>query len=103
MATGSAYQVERVGVFTPKAQVVDRLGPGEVGFITAAIKTVADTDVGDTITDDRNPAATALAGFKPSVPVVFWITSCSSSPGATRSGTSGTTVRTQRSLTRTAT
>ena len=71
MATGSAYQVERVGVFTPKPQVVDRLGPGEVGFITAAIKTVADTDVGDTITDDRNPAATALAGFKPSVPVVF--------------------------------
>ncbi len=71
MATGSAYQVERVGVFTPKPQVVDRLGPGEVGFITAAIKTVADTDVGDTITDDRNPATTALAGFKPSVPVVF--------------------------------
>ncbi len=71
MAAGSAYQVERVGVFTPKPQVVDRLGPGEVGFITAAIKTVADTDVGDTITDDRNPATTALAGFKPSVPVVF--------------------------------
>jgi len=51
--------------------LVDQLGPGEVGFITAAIKTVADTQVGDTITDERTPAVVALPGFKPSVPVVF--------------------------------
>jgi GTP-binding protein LepA len=71
MATGMAHQAERVGVLTPKGVQVDRLGPGEVGFITAAIKTVADTKVGDTITDDRKPTAEALPGFKPSVPVVF--------------------------------
>ncbi|MEK7820518.1 MAG: translation elongation factor 4, partial [Pseudomonadota bacterium] len=71
MASGAAYQVEQVGVFTPKAVKVDELGPGEVGYITAAIKTVADTQVGDTITDDRNPCPEPLPGFKPSVPVVF--------------------------------
>ncbi len=71
MATGMAHQAERVGVLTPKGVQVDVLGPGEVGFITAAIKTVADTKVGDTITDDRKPTSEALAGFKPSVPVVF--------------------------------
>jgi GTP-binding protein LepA len=71
MATGTTHQVERVGVFTPKALQVDALGPGEVGFITAAIKTVADTRVGDTITDHRAPCAAPLAGFKPSLPVVF--------------------------------
>ncbi|MGZ9033714.1 MAG: translation elongation factor 4, partial [Rhodospirillales bacterium] len=60
-----------VGIFTPKPQQVDALGPGEVGFITAGIKAVADTDVGDTITEDRRPAAEALPGFKPSMPVVF--------------------------------
>ncbi|MDP6952206.1 MAG: translation elongation factor 4 [Alphaproteobacteria bacterium] len=71
MATGMAHQAERVGVLTPKGVQVDALGSGEVGFITAAIKTVADTQVGDTITDDRQPTAEALPGFKPSVPVVF--------------------------------
>ena len=71
MATGSAHFIERVGVFTPKPLLVEALGPGEVGFITAAIKTVADTRVGDTITDDRKPATAPLPGFKPSVPVVF--------------------------------
>ncbi|MBT5514445.1 MAG: elongation factor 4 [Rhodospirillaceae bacterium] len=71
MATGAAHQVERVGVFRPKTEMVDQLGPGEVGFITAAIKTVADTSVGDTITDDKKPATEPLAGFLPSVPVVF--------------------------------
>ena len=71
MAAGTTHQVEQVGVFTPKAARVERLGPGEMGYITAAIKTVADTNVGDTITDDRRPAATPLAGFKPSQPVVF--------------------------------
>ena len=55
MATGAVYQVEQVGVFTPKQVAVDELGPGEVGFITAAIKQVADTQVGDTITDERKP------------------------------------------------
>jgi len=71
MATGAVHQVERVGHFTPKTEMTDVLGPGEVGFITAAIKTVADTSVGDTITDDRKPTAEPLAGFVPSVPVVF--------------------------------
>ena len=71
MASGAAYQVERVGVFTPKQVLVDRLGPGEVGFITAAIKEVAETHVGDTITDDRKPAEAPLPGFKPAQQVVF--------------------------------
>jgi GTP-binding protein LepA len=71
MATGADYQVEQVGVFTPKPVKMDELGPGEVGFLTAAIKTVADTHVGDTITDARNPCAAPLPGFQPSVPVVF--------------------------------
>ena len=71
MATGATHQVEQVGYFTPKPQQTDALGPGEIGFITAAIKTVADTDVGDTITEDRRAAAVPLPGFKPSVPVVW--------------------------------
>ncbi len=71
LSTGAAHPVDRVGVFTPKALMVDELGPGEIGFITAAIKSVADCKVGDTLTDDRNPSTEALAGFKPSVPVVF--------------------------------
>jgi GTP-binding protein LepA len=71
MATGSVHHVERVGIFTPKPEDVAELGPGEVGFITASIKAVADCRIGDTITDDRRPADAALPGFKPSVPVVF--------------------------------
>jgi GTP-binding protein LepA len=71
MAADAFYQVERVGVFTPKQVPVDSLGPGEVGFITAAIKQVADTQVGDTITDERRGAETALPGFKPAQQVVF--------------------------------
>jgi len=71
MSNGAAHQVEQVGVFTPKMIPTGDLGPGEMGFITAAIKTVADCNVGDTITDDRVPAAAPLAGFKPSVPVVW--------------------------------
>ena len=71
MARGSVHLVEQVGLFTPKMVPVDKMGPGEMGYITAAIKTVADVSVGDTITDDRVPAAEALAGFKPSVPVVW--------------------------------
>jgi GTP-binding protein LepA len=71
MGTNAAYDVERVGFFTPKMQQVDELGPGEIGFITAAIKEVADTRVGDTITDDKKPVSTMLPGFKPAIPVVF--------------------------------
>src|SRR5919109_249044 len=71
MATGGAYQVDRVGIFRPKQEMLTELGPGEVGFITASIKQVADTRVGDTVTDEKNPCAEALAGFKPVQPVVF--------------------------------
>ena len=71
MAAQASYDLDKVGVFTPKPKDVAELGPGEVGFIIAGIKTIADCKVGDTITDDRKPAAEMLAGFKPSVPVVF--------------------------------
>jgi len=71
MGTGAKYPVERTGVFTPKMIQVEELGPGEFGFITASIKEVADTRVGDTITEDRRPTATPLPGFKPAQPVVF--------------------------------
>ena len=71
MATGAAHHIERVGTFSPKPVLVDSLGPGEVGFINAGIKTVSDAKVGDTITDDRRPAEEPLAGFKPSISVVF--------------------------------
>ena len=71
MASGAVHTVERVGVFGPKPTAVDQLGPGEIGFINAGVKTVSDAKVGDTITDDRRPCADALDGFKPSVPVVF--------------------------------
>ena len=71
MSSGSVHTLEQVGVFSPRMVAVDSLGPGEMGYFTAAIKTVADTNVGDTVTDDRNPATEALAGFKPSVPVVW--------------------------------
>ncbi|MDD9332088.1 MAG: EF-Tu/IF-2/RF-3 family GTPase, partial [Bartonella sp.] len=72
MGTGAKYPVERVGVFTPKMIPVDELGPGEIGFITASIKEVADTRVGDTITEDRRPCKDVLPGFKPAQPVVVW-------------------------------
>ncbi len=71
LAAGAHYEVDRIGVFRPKMQDAAQLGPGEVGFITAQIKQVADTRVGDTITDERKPCAEALAGFKPAQPVVF--------------------------------
>ena len=72
MGSGTVHQVDRVGVFTPKAvQLDDPLGPGEIGFITASIKDIGDTRVGDTITDDRRPATAPLPGFRPSQPVVF--------------------------------
>ena len=71
MSNGATHQVEQVGVFAPKMIPVSDLGPGEMGYITAAIKTVADCNVGDTITEDRRPAAEPLPGFKPSIPVVW--------------------------------
>ena len=67
----AAYEVDRVGVFLPKLTPVDELGPGEIGAITASIKEVADTRVGDTITDERNPVDEPLPGFQPAIPVVF--------------------------------
>ena len=71
MASGAVHTVERVGIFGPKPVAVDQLGPGEIGFINAGVKTVSDAKVGDTITDERRPCAEPLDGFKPSVPVVF--------------------------------
>jgi GTP-binding protein LepA len=71
MSTGTVYNVDRVGVFTPKRLEVAALNPGEIGFLTASIKAVADTSVGDTVTDAGRPAAEPLPGFKPSVPVVW--------------------------------
>ena len=71
MASGAVHTIERVGVFGPKPTAVESLGPGEMGFINAGIKTVSDAKIGDTITDDRRPAEQALPGFKPSISVVF--------------------------------
>ncbi|MDB3879640.1 translation elongation factor 4 [Alphaproteobacteria bacterium] len=71
MATGATHVIERVGVFAPKPIALDQLGPGEIGFINAGVKRVADAKVGDTITEERHPTDTALPGFAPSVPVVF--------------------------------
>jgi GTP-binding protein LepA len=71
MGTDAGYEVDRVGVFTPKRVEVESLGPGEIGFLTASIKEVADTRVGDTITDEKKPTAAPLPGFRPAQPVVF--------------------------------
>ncbi|MBV7408024.1 translation elongation factor 4 [Maritimibacter sp. DP1N21-5] len=71
MQTGAVYPVERIGVFRPGMIPCDQLGPGEIGFITASIKQVRDTKVGDTITTEKKGADKPLPGFKPSIPVVF--------------------------------
>ena len=71
MAAGTVHTIERVGAFTPKPEPVEALRPGEIGFLTAGVKEVAETRIGDTITEDRRPAAHPLPGFKPSQPVVF--------------------------------
>src|SRR5262249_16299360 len=68
MSTGAAHEV---GYLSPGKNKLPELGPGEIGYLVAQIKTIQDTKIGDTITEDRKPATTALAGFKPSVPVVF--------------------------------
>ena len=71
MATGETYEVEEVGVFTPAMQTVASLGPGEVGYIVAGIKSLSDANVGDTITDAKRPAPSPLPGYKKVKPVVF--------------------------------
>jgi GTP-binding protein LepA len=71
MSNGSVHAVDRIGVFRPEMEDIDRLGPGEIGFITASIKQVRDTRVGDTITHEKKGSDTPLPGFKPSQPVVF--------------------------------
>ncbi len=71
MSHGTDYVIDKIGIFTPKMKDVEALYPGEVGFITASIKSVEDCKVGDTITDNKAPCAEPLAGFKPSVSVVF--------------------------------
>jgi GTP-binding protein LepA len=71
MSNGTIHQIDRIGVFRPAMQKIDELGPGEIGFITASIKQVRDTRVGDTITHEKKGADTPLPGFKPSQPVVF--------------------------------
>ncbi len=71
MSNNAICDIDRVGFFAPKKVQIEELGPGEVGFITAGVKNIHDTKVGDTITDDKKPAAEPLTGFKPSVPVVF--------------------------------
>jgi GTP-binding protein LepA len=71
MAAAATRDVDRVGMFTPKRVIIDKIGPGEMGFITAGIKEIAETKVGDTITEEKRQATEALAGFKPSIPVVF--------------------------------
>lgn len=71
MSNNAVYTIDKIGVFTPKMQDVEELTAGEVGFITASIKSVGDCSVGDTITDNKKPCEQALPGFKPSIPVVF--------------------------------
>jgi len=71
MSNGATRDIDRVGMFTPKKVELDFLGPGEMGFITASIKDISETNVGDTITDDKKPCEGTLPGFKPSVPMVF--------------------------------
>ena len=71
LSNGSVHHVDQIGVFRPEMQMIDELGPGEIGFLTASIKQVRDTRVGDTITHEKKGTDQALLGFKPSQPVVF--------------------------------
>ncbi len=71
MSNKASYEIEKVGVFTPKIKEVKVLQAGEIGFITAGIKKVADCKIGDTLTEEIKPCSSALTGFKPSQPVVF--------------------------------
>ena len=69
--TRAVRDIDRVGFFSPKPVVIDALGPGEMGFITAGIKDIEETQVGDTITEEKRQCAERLPGFKPSIPMVF--------------------------------
>ncbi|MFP4385912.1 MAG: translation elongation factor 4 [Alphaproteobacteria bacterium] len=71
MSNGATREIDRVGMFTPKKVELPALYPGEMGFITASIKDISETNVGDTITDEKKPCAARLPGFKPSIPMVF--------------------------------
>ena len=71
MSNGRVREIDRVGMFTPKKVELPEIGPGEMGFITASIKDISETNVGDTITDEKRPCETRLPGFKPSIPMVF--------------------------------
>ena len=71
MSTNQEYEIEKVGVFTPKAKDIEELNSGEIGFIITGIKSLSETKVGDTICDAKDPIETPLPGFKPSKPVVF--------------------------------
>ncbi len=71
MSNGATREIDRVGMFTPKKVELPEIGPGEMGFITASIKDISETNVGDTITDERSPCSDRLSGFKPSIPMVF--------------------------------
>jgi len=71
LGTNSTYEIDDIGIFTPKKVSVEKLGPGELGYIIAGIKTVSDTQIGDTITDDKKPCKDTLKGFRPSQPSVF--------------------------------
>ena len=71
MALGQDYEIDQIGVFSPKPEPIDDLGPGEVGFVVANIKTVSDAKIGDTITETNRPAAEAFPGFKELKPMVF--------------------------------
>ena len=73
LGTSSTYEIYDIGIFTPKKVSVDKLGPGELGYIIAGIKTVSDTQIGDTITDDKKPCKDTLKGFRPSQPSVFCV------------------------------
>ena len=71
MSNKACYEIEKVGIFTPKIKYVNKLTAGEIGFLTAGIKRVADCKIGDTLTEEKKPCNKALPGFKPSQPVVF--------------------------------
>ena len=71
MATGATRRIDQVGIFTPKPAEIGELGPGEIGYITAAIKDLSECRVGDTITGEKRRTAEPLPGFRPSIPVVF--------------------------------
>src|SRR5699024_7190066 len=71
LGTRALHDVTQVGIFKPTKTAVEELGPGELGYVVAGIKDIADAKVGDTITNEKRPCDAPLTGFKPSIPVVF--------------------------------